>query len=66
MADSDNPRARRRLALVLAGTAGVDPRTAEKWLRGVLDSKAHSEMLERAARRLKLTQRVAELRGSPA
>lgn len=66
MAEFDNPRARRRLAVQLAGAAGVDPRTADKWLRGVLDSLAHSAALERAARRLKLTQRVEELRGSAA
>jgi hypothetical protein len=57
MSDVD-PRARRFLATRLAGEAKVDPRTAEKWLRGGSVLLAHQESLSRAARKLRVGDQV--------
>lgn len=47
------PHARRFLANRLAGEAKVDPRTAEKWIRGGAVRPAYAESLARAARKLR-------------
>lgn len=57
MSDVD-PRARRFLANRLAGEAKVDPRTAEKWLRGGSVLLHHGDALSRASRKLRVVAEV--------
>ena len=59
-------RERKRMVYFLAGEAGVDWRTVERWLGGEVLHSAIEAQLELAAGKLGFSEKVASLRGQAA